>query len=497
MFSSDGRRFLWAALGVGLLVRLVILFHTATLQPGIVDEQHYIQIARNILDGYGFAWVPGRPTSIRPPLYPWLLSVIFSVAGRANFQAVRILQLVFALLTTGGVYLLGRLAFDARVGRYAAALFWLYPSLIFFNFVLLTETLFTMLVVAFAVLAVALIQTPRSWIALSCGVALGLGALTRSVLWPFPFLFCPALALLLKGSLRTRLALPALVLAGYSVAVVPWAVRNTRLQGTLTVIDSMDGQHFRMGNYENTPDERMWAGAQNSHEENWGEQAARETGQRVTEGSKDQWALRKAVTYIVTHPGITLRRSMIRFADFWGIEREFVAGVQEGLFSPPRWFVAAGAVAIGFGYVAIVILGAAGIWLHAPTRRAHMMLLLPVLAITGAHTLAFGHSRYHIPLIPILCLYGAALLSAREPIAWRRYRPALVGAAISITIFISIWVRQIVTVDGARIRQFLQQVAESTVTTGEEFTSLRAENRPIEAFNHPVPGAFSQRRAPC
>ena len=48
------------------------------------------------------------------------------------------------------------------LGRIAAAVFWLYPSLIFFNFTILTETLFTFLLVAFVCLAVQLVEAPRA-----------------------------------------------------------------------------------------------------------------------------------------------------------------------------------------------------------------------------------------------------------------------------------------------------------------------------------------------
>ena len=55
-------------------------------------------------------------------------------------------------------------AASAPVGRYAAAICWLYPSFIFFNFLLLTETLFTFLLVAWVLLAVMLVETPRPFI---------------------------------------------------------------------------------------------------------------------------------------------------------------------------------------------------------------------------------------------------------------------------------------------------------------------------------------------
>ena len=459
VFSSDGRLALRVAIALGLLVRLAIFWHTSALGPEIEDEQHYIQLAGNIVDGHGFARAPGQPTSIRPPLYPAVVASLFAIAGPGNLQAVRFVQILLALATAALIYLLGTRVFTPAVGRYAAAVFFLYPSYVFFNFTILTETLFTFLLIAFVLLSVLLVQSPRVVTALACGLALGLAALTRSVLWPVPLIFCPLVALFLRGTLRTRLALPAAVLAGYAVVVVPWAVRNTKLQGVVTIVDTMGGINLRMGNYEYTPDDRMWAAVGLTGERNWLYPIAQEfPGQHLTEGQKEKWAQSKAIEYIRAHPGTTARRALIKFADLWGLEREYASGIQQGMYAPPRWLGTAVSGVIVIAYLAVILSGAAGVWLAAPAVRFHVLLLLPVVIITGVHTLAFGHSRYHLPLIPLFALYAAALLTTTRLAAWRERRPALIGAAATVLMLVGVWIRQIVTVDAARIRALLDHV---------------------------------------
>src|SRR5262249_9782521 len=159
--------------------------------------------------------------------------------------------------------------FSEPVGRLAAAAFWLYPTFIVFNFLILTETLFTLLFVAFVLLAVMLVQTPRATLAFVCGLTLGVAALARSVLWPLPLALCPLLVLVIRAPIRARLVLPALVLLGFLVPIVPWAVRNTRLQGVVEIVDTMGGINLRMGNYEYTPDDRMWDAVSLTGEKNW------------------------------------------------------------------------------------------------------------------------------------------------------------------------------------------------------------------------------------
>ncbi len=444
------------ALVIGALLRVCILYNTNDLGTPITDEQHYRVIAQSLAAGRGFAGTDGQPTSLRPPLYPAVLAGIWTVSPD-NLQAVRVFQILLSLATAALVYVLGSRVFDARIGAWAAGICWLYPSFIFFDFLILTETLFTFLLVAFVLSVVLLVQSPRASLAIACGVTLGLGALTRSILWPLPLLLCPLLAVLIRAPLARRLALPCLVLAGYAVVVAPWAVRNTRLQGVVTIVDTMGGMNLRMGNYEYTPDDRMWDAVALNGEKSWVHGLSRDfAGQPVTEGQKEKWAQRKALEYMRAHPGTTLRRGLIKFADFWGLEREFAAGVQNGFYAPPAWLQVFGSVAIVLAYAIVIAAGAAGIWLTAPEDwRMHVVLLLPVAVIMGAHTIVFGHSRYHLPLMPIFAIYAAAVLSARVPAYRFSHRPVLVGAAVTVTVLFSVWIRQIVIQDFARITALL------------------------------------------
>ena len=107
VFSSDGRVALRIAIAIGLVVRLAIFWHTATLGTEIQDEQHYVELARNLVAGNGFGWGPGQLTSIRPPLFPGLVAAVFSVAGTWNLQAVRAAQILLTLLTVPVICELG------------------------------------------------------------------------------------------------------------------------------------------------------------------------------------------------------------------------------------------------------------------------------------------------------------------------------------------------------------------------------------------------------
>ncbi len=457
--SDAGTTFLRWALALGLALRLIVLWQTSALGTHIVDEQHYRQIAENLLAGNGFGWGPGALTSIRPPLYPALLAATWSVFGEGNLQAVRVVQIVLALALSAVVYALGTRVYSRPVGRIAAGIVWLYPSFIFFNVLILTETLFTLLLLAFVLSCVTLVQTPRARTALACGLALGLSALTRSVLWPAPLLLCPLMALLIPGPWLRRVALPAALLAGYCLVVGPWAVRNTRLQEVFTVVDTMGGINLRMGNYEFTPDDRMWDTVSIGGDRSWVHGFVTEPpGLAPTEGRKDKWAQREALKYMAANPVETARRSLIKFADFWGLEREFIAGVEVGFFDPPRWFAWTGAMLMVGTFVVLALAGTAGLWLAAPEDwRMQLLLLFPMALIVGGHTLVFGHSRYHLPLMPLLALY-ATQLAFQFPKVRTSALAVRYGALATVAILLVIWVRQIVLVDAARIGALLQRI---------------------------------------
>jgi 4-amino-4-deoxy-L-arabinose transferase-like glycosyltransferase len=448
-------RLLTAVFVCGLAVRVSILWSTADLGPKNSDELHYIELATSLLAGRGFAWESGERTSLRPPLYPAFVAGIWSVAGAGNLLAVRLVQTALALLTAILAFDLGRRLWGSSVGAVAASAMWLYPTLIFLSVTILTETLFTTLLLAFLLLSVILLDRPRPATALACGLVLGLGALTRSVLWPLPLVVCPMFGLLVRGTRAQRMLVPAIFLAGYALVVVPWSVRNTQLQGVFTVVDTMGGLNLRMCNYEHTPEDRMWDAVSLTGERSWVYAFTQEAHpQPVTEGMKDRWAQRMAVQYIADHPGTTARRALIKFADFWGLERTYIAGVQEGLYTPPVWFAAAAIVAITASWIALALLGGAGIWLTAPAARAHLVLLLPVLAIAAAHTATFGHPRYHVPLVPILALYAAGIWQAGPVRTFLATRPAVYGAALTVAALLAIWIRQVL-VEAERLRALL------------------------------------------
>jgi 4-amino-4-deoxy-L-arabinose transferase-like glycosyltransferase len=446
----------------GLLLRLVLLASASSMPLQIVDEQQYAQLATNLLHVREFAFTSGELTSMRPPLYPALVAALWKVGGTEDPQVVRAAQIVFSLLLVAATYLLALRLFNRRTAIAAAAIVCFYPSLLYAGLLVLTEIVFTVLVLVFVLLFVLLLQRPKALWAVLMGATLGLAALTRSVLWPFPVVFLPMLLLTVPGTAGTRAKVAVCCLLGFVAVVGPWSVRNTRLQQTFTVVDTMGGMNLRMGNYEYTPEDRMWDAVNLTGDKSWSYLLGqtRPDALELTVGQKDKWAQHEAIAYMLANPGTTVRRSLLKFADFWGLEREMVAALQQGLYAPPRWFAVVAIVAVVLTYPIVACGAAIGIFRAPPAdRRVHVLILAIILFITAVHSVVFGHSRYHLPLVPFLAIYAATAWSSKS---WRdlaiSFRVAA-GPAFLIAALLAAWSHEVLFRDADHIRMLLQALS--------------------------------------
>ncbi|MCB1058553.1 MAG: hypothetical protein KDD11_23865, partial [Acidobacteria bacterium] len=71
-------------------------------------------------------------------------------------------------------------------------------------------------------------------------------------------------------------------------------------------------------------------------------------------------------------------------------------------------------------YLLILAAGLAGMW-WVPDPRFKVLAVMAVLLTMGVHVLANAIPRFHIPILPILCLYTGAL-AARRPGPVRRWQ---------------------------------------------------------------------------
>jgi 4-amino-4-deoxy-L-arabinose transferase-like glycosyltransferase len=339
------------------------------------------------------------------------------------------------------------------VGLWAAGLYAFYPSLLVYNNLLLSEVLFIFLLCAFcAALLVAVQRRSLAWLGVA-GVLLGLDALTRSIMWLFPAPLAIWLLFAWRDRWAWRLAAVTVALAAFAVTITPWSVRNTRLQKTFTTIDSMGGRNVMMGNYEYTPLTRAWDAIDIKGKHAW-YAVLREKhpeSRTLTQGQRDKLAMREGIHFMVEHPGLSLQRDAIKFFNFWQLEREVVAGAKQGRFGPLPEPAILLLMAIIFGIYAVSLLAAVfGVLMVRPEdMRGYALFLLIIIFTCGVHMVVFGHSRYHLPLMPLVLVYSAAAVANRRGIWLRRGWRFWTAVGVCL-VFVGGWVWEVVFVDWQR-----------------------------------------------
>jgi 4-amino-4-deoxy-L-arabinose transferase-like glycosyltransferase len=438
---------------VGAIVRVGLWFAWCGWSPLLnADAADYQGLASRLVATGAYSSETGQLISLRPPLYPAIVAGIYRVAGIQNDSAVRAVQACVSLLTTLVVYRLGLIVYSHRIAVWAAAITCFYPAFLAYSNVLLSETWFTFFAIGFIWLVLEALHRDRLSLLVAAGLILGLAALTRSIM----LLFAPFLALYLywawqgTGSRRATAALLPLVV--FALVIAPWALRNTRLQQTLTIIDVMGGRNAMMGNYEFTPTERSWATISDvTGERAWHQVLAHDGSGPLggTQGQLDKRALSHAINFVLANPGLTFKRDVVKFFNFWQLERTFVAAARNNYFGDLSTAALFPLVVVGCGSSAVVLLAAMfGICCSPPANiRNHLFLLGSIAFPCAIHSLIFAHERYRLPIMPLLILYAAAALVDWREI-WQRRNSVAFRVAVGLCLVLMAgWLRELVMVD--------------------------------------------------
>lgn len=427
---------------IALMIRFVLLIPQYNAPLNIVDEQHYNGLAENLLQHHIYG-DQERPSAMRPPLYPFLLALIYKITGHFGQNFVRGLQIFLSFFTGLFLYLLFKQLFDEKTARWGLILFLFYPSLLFFNYLVLTETVFIFLLVLFFYFMSRFLRDGTILFAGIAGLCLGLASLTRSITYPMAVPLAGLICILLFRQFRLKAVYAAAVfLLAFSTALCPWTIRNYKVFNSFVPVGTMGGLNLYMGNYEHTPMHRSWAAVEIKGKKAW-YYGHEQTLKYMNQAEKQKWGIQKAKEYMKSHVGQTVLRSVIKAANFWGLERTIIAGMENGYFSwySGNWLRFFFYCLILVTYTVVLLGGVTGLLLKivTDTARFDAVFGFVLVAFTGLHALVFGHSRYHLPLIPFLCGY-AGWFAVRLG-ALRADRPRLlrnVSAAV-LLFFCTIW----------------------------------------------------------
>lgn len=287
-----------AVAGVVLRIGVVVLIPTRLAS----DPWSYFQRAQNLLQHGRYEAFPGHLDANFPPAYPLAIAMASAIGPRGS--ALIRAKILNCLLGGTAVVLIGSMAkrlFGAPTGLLAAAVFALYPRGLLQAPVLVSEHLFTPLLLGLVLVLVVAWERPGAGkLAALAGVAVGLLTLTRPIGYLLGLLWLGR-GLAVRGRWLVVVRELALLLAVQHLVMLPWAIRNAVSLGQFSFLSSVGGIDLFIGNNPTaTGGWQMWRGALEETEP-----AARD--QRLGCFELDAIARRTAVRWLRAHPGEALR----------------------------------------------------------------------------------------------------------------------------------------------------------------------------------------------
>jgi tetratricopeptide (TPR) repeat protein len=459
----------WLALaifGVALLVRLVHVWQirqSPFFSTLMGDSRGYDEWAQRIAGG---DWL-GHEVFYQAPLYPYLLGVIYAVAGR-HLLLVRIVQALIgsascALLALAAARLFSRRScpeLGRRTGVAAGLMLALYAPAIFFDGLLQKSVLD----VFFVCLALWLIsrseetaeiarfdkltmsarpepvegrversrRSPRFLLYVALGLTMGGLALTREN--ALVFIVVILAWTILNDERRTpnveRLKRAAWFLTGLALLLVPVAARNAYVGGGFYITTSQFGPNFYIGNnpaadgtYQSL---RFGRGAPEYERQDATELAERALGARLTPAQVSSYWTDKALAFVASKPGAWLALMGRKVALLWNAT-EMVDTESQEAHAEWSWPLRLGGFVGHFGVlVPLALFGVVVTW---PMRSRLWILYAMTTAYAASVVLFYVFARYRYPLVPLLMLFAAAgVAEARRFIAGQRPDPARDGS---------------------------------------------------------------------
>jgi len=370
------------------------------------DSAEYVRLASNLAAGNGFSQSsapPYEPDARRTPVYPSVLAAIVMLTPGAGIRAMAIAGIVLSALTVLATFRLAQALAGHAAGWWAAALLAIDLTSAAYAGQLLTEPLFTLLLVlSFLPLAGAAGGTTIA--AVSAGTLSGLAALCR----PIAILAFAALAPACRRRSTTfggavRLWAIAAVMAG--ALTTGWMVRNYRTSGTATVSSvAATNMYFHRAAY-------VEAYLQQRRVEDLRDEWQREFDARSagwSEAERVRWMNDHGAGVVLGHPfvyaWVALRSAARMLTPDHIVLSSLTGGYGSAAFGVLR---VVGWIQLAILYV-LAALGAVRLWRMSPIGAS-------VLAAPIVYFLAIGgpemYPRFRVPIMPFVCAFAGAGLA--------------------------------------------------------------------------------------
>ena len=364
------------------------------------DAREYDTIGWNLASGNGFSLEAGVPTPVRGPVYPFFLSLIYLIFGH-NYLVVRLAQAVIGALICLVMYCIGREIFDEGVGRVTSMVVALYPVLIGYTGLLLTEVLFTFLLSVVVLFLVRAVRNGSSKFYGISGVLLGIATLCRSTMILFPFFLLIALWIIYKSNFRAIVHF-SIFLIMMIIVITPWTIRNYYQFHTFLPVETGGGQTLWVGTY------LPWSGKYQGAET----EPLRSMREEYPPIELDKRLFKEGLKNIKDNPVTYLIMSIRKFPRFWLTSHSSVFGIDK----PNTWYLRERRYFPLFVkfcllslHTVLLILGVIGAFLVRRQWKSFIIPLLLICYFTG-HIFLVTIPRYHLPVLPYVFIFASVCL---------------------------------------------------------------------------------------
>lgn len=372
---------------IALAVRIFAARHVwaGDLSFHMGDDDDYYRIAISLVESGTYA-IHGIPTAYRMPLFPLFAAFWHLIFGPQPYSPLLVFLLASALIALG-TYLLGRQLGDRMVALIAGMIVAFDGGFILYSYHYMTETLFSLLVLA-AMLAAERLRVTQHWRwAMAAGLGLAGATLTRANFGPFVIVVALWVVWHGRGQLPRALKHAAIIGGLVVVLWAPWIVRNYLVFDALIPFTTQGGNAY-YGIYND-------AVTRSDSELAYGywvwriPQPPQIPGHQWSEVELDTYQREVARDWIKANPAKALKVALMQPVYFW---------MPDG----PD----------GGSWMRTVVIGLPTLLVFALRRRqAELGLWLALAGMLSALTIiSVGVARFQIPLRPILAVTTAMFI---------------------------------------------------------------------------------------
>lgn len=386
----------------------------------IGDARGYNVLAQNLVEHGTFSREtepPFTPSGRRVPGYPLFIATVYQFVG-PNVHAVKFVQILFGPAVCLLAFAVGKIAFkDERIGLIAAGLIAVSPPLIGYNNHLLTEGLFTLLLMGATFASYSWTTRQSVGWAVCCGILWGVLTLVRPEAALLPVALVPVV-IFLSRKRRTAAWQSAVALVAVAILVGPWIYRNHVLLGKPCLITAEKGNPIDRDLMQSVlRDDRkcaehgLWLKHPNSSSYLYADPDAAQRRFEAAMAADVQDPHESDLMYFVRRPHKYLLCCLGRFIGVWkptSWSDTFAISDDVSTCKSEGQYVQLGLKALLLLFDALVLTagGIGFLWSLSPKHRHLWIISATIISFSATYLLVTEFPRHRVPLLPFLLLLG-------------------------------------------------------------------------------------------